>query len=332
VATDAAQAGVVGIGLIGCGKIGEKRILALPSSCSFVAAHDIQHDVARRFVDSHGGHLCDSSDELIRRSDVDAVIIATTHDQLAHMSILAIKHGKHVFVEKPGGRTTNEIRGILTAATRQGVQVSVGFNHRFHPAIMAAKSLIDSGEYGRLLWVRGRYGHGGRLGYEREWRANKHISGGGELLDQGCHLIDLATHFFGSLRLDYSRLTTSYWPMEVEDNAFLALTTDGDATIWLHVSWTEWKNTFSFEITLEHAKIEVTGLGGSYGTETLIVHKMKSAMGPPDTQRSVYEGVDESWGLEFTDFLQRIAGVGTRGASLESTIDVHEIIAGAYER
>jgi len=322
----------IGIGLIGCGKIGEKRVAALPSNCSLVAAYDIQRDVAQRFVESHGGQLCDSTDALLRRTGIDAVIIATTHDQLADLSILAIQHGKHVFVEKPGGRTTNEIRSIRTAAAEYGMQVSVGFNHRFHPAIIAAKSLIDSGEYGRLLWVRARYGHGGRLGYEKEWRTNKRISGGGELLDQGCHLIDLATYFFGGLRLDYSRLTTSYWPMEVEDNAFLALVTDEDATIWLHVSWTEWKNTFSFEVTLEHAKIEIGGLGGSYGTETLTVHKMKPEMGPPDTQRSSYEGVDESWGLEFADFLRRITGVGTRGASLESTIAVHEVIAEAYKR
>lgn len=321
-----------GIGLIGCGKIGEKRVVALPPNCSLVAVHDTQGDVAKRFVESYGGQICNSAAELLCRADVNAVIIATTHDQLAGLSMLAIQHGKNVFVEKPGGRTTDEIRSIQTAAKEHGVHVSVGFNHRFHPAIIAAKSLIDSGEHGRLLWMRARYGHGGRLGYEREWRARKDISGGGELLDQGCHLIDLASHFFGDIRLDYSRLTTSYWPMEVEDNAFLALLTNDDATVWLHVSWTEWKNTFSLEVTLESAKIEISGLGGSYGTETLIVHTMKPEMGPPDTQRSVFDGADQSWGLEFADFLHRISGKGTSGASLESTIAVHEIIAKAYER
>lgn len=321
---------VIGIGLIGCGKVGWKRILALPPGCSLLAVYDISDDIARRFADSHGGDVCSSVDSLLRRTDIDAVVISTTHDSLADLSILAIEQKKHVFVEKPGGRTPDEIRRIQTSANHHKVQVSVGFNHRFHPAVLAAKSLIDSGEFGRLMWVRGRYGHGGRLGYEREWRANKHVSGGGELLDQGCHLIDLSMHLFGSLRLEYSRLTTEYWDMEVEDNAFLVLATDDSATLWLHASWTEWKNLFSFEIALEHAKIEITGLGGSYGKETLTVHKMKPEMGIPETLCQEYAGVDESWGLELADFMCRIREGGSLGASLESTMSVHEIIARAY--
>jgi len=321
---------VIGVGLIGCGKIGWKRILALPSDCLLVAAFDISETLARQLVDSHGGEVCSSVESLLRRSDIDAVVIATTHDSLADLSILAIEHKKHVLVEKPGGRTLEEIRQIQTSADHHKIQVSIGFNHRFHPAVTAAKSLIDSGEFGRLMWVRGRYGHGGRIGYEKEWRANKHVSGGGELLDQGSHLIDLATYLFGSLRLEFSRLTTEYWDMEVEDNAFLVLAAENDATIWLHASWTEWKNLFSFEIALEHAKIEIAGLGGSYGTETLTVHKMRAEMGIPETQCEVYAGVDESWHLEFTDFIRRIKGRGSLGASLESTMAVHEIMAMAY--
>jgi predicted dehydrogenase len=321
-----------GVGLIGCGRIGEKRAAALPDGCALRAAHDVNRQSAESLARRFSAAVSNNSDELLARDDIDIVVIATTHDHLAQLAVTALERGKHVFVEKPGGRNPDELRLIHQAAKRTGLVAAVGFNHRFHPAIAQAKVIIDSGEYGRLLWLRGRYGHGGRLGYEREWRASRALSGGGELLDQGCHLIDLTLHLCGTAELDYARLTTSFWPMEVEDNAFLALRLAGGATAWLHVSWTEWKNLFSLEITLEKAKLEVGGLGGSYGTEVLVVHRMKPEMGPPTTTRTEFAAADDSWRLELLDFIARIEGRTSTGADLPSSVAVHEIIAEAYRR
>lgn len=323
---------VYGVGLIGCGKIGEKRVASLPPSCILRGVYDVRLDTARALAVRFSAGLCETHDDLLRRDDIDIIIIATTHDHLAPLTTAALKQGKHVFVEKPGGRNTIELLQLQEVAEQQKMCVAIGFNHRFHPAVAAAKSIIDSGNHGRLLWIRGRYGHGGRVGYESEWRASRQVSGGGELMDQGCHLIDLTLHLCGKVQLDYARLTTSFWPMEVEDNAFLSLTTAEGATVWLHVSWTEWKNMFSLEITLERAKIEVNGLGGSYGTEVLTLHEMKPEMGPPLTSHTEFPGVDDSWRLELLDFLARIDGKSAQGADLPSAIAVHEIIAEAYRR
>ena len=123
--------------------------------------------------------------QAVARRDVDIVLICTTHEALANIALAAISAGKHVLLEKPAARRAAELAPLSEAAQRAGVVVRVGFNHRYHPAMRQAKALCDTGVLGELLYVRGRYGHGGRLGYEQEWRANPALSGGGELIDQG---------------------------------------------------------------------------------------------------------------------------------------------------
>ena len=158
------------------------------------------------------------------------------------------------------------------------------------------------------MFVRGRYGHGGRVGYDREWRADPAKSGGGELIDQGVHLIDLAALVPRRL---HRRATASphtyFWDMPVDDNAFLtAANGDGGQTAFLHVSCTEWKNLFSLEIYGRDGKIAIDGLGGSYGVERLAHYRMLPEMGPPETTISEYPRGDRSWALEFAEFLDDI--------------------------
>ena len=139
----------------------------------------------------------------------------------------------------------------------------MGFNHRFHPGIARAAEEVHSGRHGELMHLRARYGHGGRLGYEREWRADPARSGGGELVDQGMHLLDLSHWLAGPLPLHSALLRTQFWDTPVEDNAALILGEAGsrsDPWAMLHVSWTEWKNLFSLEIYCRTAKLQVDGL------------------------------------------------------------------------
>ena len=243
---------------------------------------------------------------LVARSDVDIVIVATTNDALAPVTLAAVEAGKHVLVEKPGARTSNELQPIVAAAARTGVRVRVGFNHRYHPALQKARELVDAGSLGPLMFVRGRYGHGGRLGYEQEWRADPARSGGGELIDQGVHLIDLARWFLGDFTDIEGFAHTYFWHMPVDDNAFVLLRTVTQQAAWLHVSCTEWKNLFSFEIYGRKGKVHVEGLGGSYGIERVVLHQMRTEMGPPDTTIWEYPGPDRSWDVEFAEFLQDV--------------------------
>ena len=157
------------------------------------------------------------------------------------------------------------------------------------------------------MYIRGRYGHG-EVGsdIEREWRMQHALSGGGELIDQGAHLIDLARWFLGDFPEVNGWVPTYYWPVEVEDNCFMALRTAQGQMAWLHATWTEWKNCFSFEICGRDAKLEINGLGGSYGTEKLTLYKMLPELGPPETTSWEYPFPDRSWDLELAEFVSAI--------------------------
>jgi predicted dehydrogenase len=318
--------------IVGCGFIGEKRASLLAPDGKLVIAADLDIKRAQALAGAYDAEATDDYRKAATHPGVDIVIVATSHDQLAKVALAAVQAKKHVLLEKPGARNPGELIELQLAAAAQEVQVHVGFNHRFHPAMIKAKEITDSGALGPLYFIRGRYGHGGRLGYDKEWRANPQVSGGGELLDQGAHLIDLSQWFFGRQFTRVSgELATYYWDMPVEDNAFITLATDINQIAHLHVSWTEWKNLFSFEITGRDGKLHIEGLGGSYGTERLAFYQMKPEMGPPDTTIYEYPGPDLSWKAELLQFLQDIQEQHNCEPGLTSTSHVLSVVEQLYQ-
>jgi predicted dehydrogenase len=268
---------------------------------------------------------------VLQRPDVDAVIVATTHNALAEIALAAINAGKHVLVEKPAARRASELDQVLAAAREHDVRVRVGFNHRYHRAFRKAREIVESGALGGLLYVRGRYGHGGRPGYEKEWRAKPELSGGGEMIDQGMHLIDLARWFLGDFVDVQGFAHTYFWPMPVEDNGFLLLRTARRQVAFLHASCTEWKNTFSFEVFGQGGKLEVRGLGGSYGIERLTHYRMLPQMGPPETASWEYPMGDTSWAVEFAEFVEDVRLRREPAASLHDAQAALRIVERLYE-
>jgi predicted dehydrogenase len=319
------------VGIVGCGLIGQKRAQALAGN-QLVAAADVVMDrawtLAQKFP---GAEVSQDWQTLLQRSDVDIVIVATTNNWLAPITLAAIETGKHVLVEKPAARTPHELEPILAAAQRAGVKVRVGFNHRYHPALQQAKKLIQAGEIGPLMFVRGRYGHGGRVGYDREWRADPDVAGGGELIDQGVHLIDLSRWLLGDFTEVEGQAHTYFWDMPMDDNAFLMLRTAQTQTAWLHVSCTEWKNMFSFEIYGRTGKLHLEGLGGSYGLERLAFYRMLPEMGPPETTIWEYPRPDNSWEKEFAEFVEDISLDRPPAASLTDALAALQIVERIYQ-
>jgi len=322
----------VRVGIVGCGLIGRRRAAALAGARLTVCADADAERAAAVAQSQPGVKVAARFDELVRSDEVDVVVIATTNDMLATVSVAAIESGKHVFVEKPGGRTTAEIDRIAAAAARRQRLVRVGFNHRYHPAFIAARRIIDAGTIGPLMFVRGRYGHGGRLGYAREWRGDHARSGGGELIDQGVHLIDLSRCLLGRFPRVDGAAHTYFWDMPVDDNAFLRLTTAEGRVAFLHVSCTEWKNLFSFEIYGKLGKLHIEGLGGTYGVERLAHYQMRPEMGPPDTVIYEYPHADESWSLEFEEFLEDIRLGRQPAAGLDAAREALEVVETVYSR
>jgi len=321
----------IGVAVVGCGLIGRKRAQAF-GSARLVVCVDTVRERAEALAQSFNGAEASSDwQSAVARKDVNVVIVSTTNDALAPVTLAALKVGKPVLVEKPAARSVPEIESVISAAKRAGVPVRVGFNHRYHPALRQARALFDEGKLGELMFVRGRYGHGGRVGYEKEWRANPAFSGGGELIDQGVHLIDLARWFLGDFNDVTGFAHTYYWKMPVDDNAFMTLKTPSRQVAFLHVSCTEWKNLFSLEIYGKQAKLHVEGLGGSYGVERLTYYKMLPQMGPPETTVWEYPTGDNSWQLEFQEFLEDIRLKRTPSANLDDARAVLKIVGKVYK-
>jgi predicted dehydrogenase len=310
------------VAIVGCGRIGRVRAAALRPADRLVACADVDLAVAEALGREYGAPSCRNVDEALEH-DPGVVIVATSHDQLAPIAERALEAGAHVLVEKPAGIGTADVERLRSASERAGCIVKVGFNHRFHPGLFRAAAEVRSGRHGELLHVRGRYGHGGRPGYDREWRTSPELSGGGELVDQGMHLLDLVHWLAGPLPLHSALLRTQFWDTAVEDNAALILGPADDRTApWaiLHVSWTEWKNTFSLEIYCRSSKLQVDGLGRSYGPETLRIYRMKPELGPPELEEIVFPNADTSWLAEWEHFTAVLDG---KAELLGSLADSH---------
>jgi len=324
-----------GFAIIGCGLIGRKRAEALRKIANVTLRTTCDLDSSRAASLAQLLPGCASSTDyaaVLADPAIDAVIVATLNAALAPISLAAVKAGKHVLVEKPGALNAAQLRIIQAAAAKTGARVRIGYNHRFHPALQKARALLESEALGPLMFLRARYGHGGRKGYDREWRADPALSGGGELIDQGVHLIDLAGWFLGNFSSVEGHAATSFWDMKVDDNAFLSLRTPTGQTAWLHASCSEWKNLFSLEIYGRDAKLAIDGLGGSYGPERLTYYKMLPEMGPPETIMFEYVRGDDSWGDETRAFLEDIRLAREPAPGLTEGIRTLEIVEAIYAK
>lgn len=319
------------VAVIGCGKIGQKRAEGLGDHVKVFGCYDICPYSSEAFSKRFSCEKFDHPQLLINSTQIDTVIICVQHDMLCEYAVSAIKAGKNVLVEKPAAIKSAELDILINELKKTNVYFDVGFNHRFHPAVVKAFELIAAGELGELMFTRSRYGHGGRLGYESEWRADFKKSGGGELIDQGPHLIDLNLQIFGELELKYGLATTLFWDMEVDDNAFLLLQNSLGQCAQIHVSCTEWKNMFSMEIYGKAGKLEIFGLGGSYGPERLTFYKMLPQMGPPETTTWEFPWPDTSFTTETAHFFDQVhSGCGDALANAINAQKILKIIEKTY--
>jgi predicted dehydrogenase len=293
--------------IIGCGAIGLKRAAAMGRHELLYAADTDISRAQHMCLLKKQGKAVDNWTEIITDPALELVIVSTTNNMLAPVAVSALQNNKHVLIEKPGGRNPKELAEVIKAQEISQAFAKVGFNHRFHPALIKARNIVRSKEIGEIMFIRGRYGHGGRVGYEKEWRFDPELSGGGELLDQGIHLIDLSRWMFDSeFTQIHGHAGAYFWDTALEDNGFMQLQTSEGQTAWLHVSATEWKNMFSMEIYARTGKLQIDGLGGSYGLERLTYYKMLPQMGPPETTAWEYPFPDNSWELELEYFAECI--------------------------
>lgn len=301
----------VGVAVIGCGLIGSRRARTAAEHplTRLCAVFDTDAARAAAIAAEHGAVATATWQQAVSTDRVQAVVVATPNAFLVPIATEALRLGRHVLIEKPMGRSLAEAELLAAAAARAGAVLKIGFNHRYHPAVARAHELFTAGAIGELIQLRARYGHGSRPGCEREWRADPELAGGGELLDQGVHVIDLFHWFAGPVQRIHAELQTAVWDVApLEDNAFALLRFASGAVGQLHVSMTQWKNLFSLEVHGTDGALVVEGLGGSYGVETLTRVRRNRAGGVPAMESVRYEGPDPSWELEWQDFAGAMTG------------------------
>jgi predicted dehydrogenase len=299
----------LGVAVIGCGLIGQRRAAEASAHArtNVVWTVDADANIAAAAAGRFAARSGTTWQATVRDAAVDIVCIATPNLLLAPIAIEAAQRGKHVLLEKPMGRNLAEAQAIAAAAAAGAIKLKVGFNHRYHPAIALAHAEFMAGRIGKIINIRARYGHGGRPGYEREWRGSRKAAGGGELTDQGVHIADLIGWFAGLPDEAFALLQTAVWPLgDLEDNAFGLFRFASGAVAGFHTSWTQWKNLFSFEIYGERGSLSIEGLGKSYGTERLIIADRAAAGGVPTLHEQSFEGPDDSWKREWEEFIAAI--------------------------
>jgi len=275
---------------------------------------DVDRARAESVARETGSRVSENWQDVIS-ADLDAVIVSTTNNWLAPVSRAALETGRHVLVEKPMARTSAEAVGLVEGMTGRGVVLQVGFNHRYHLAVRRAHDLIREGAVGDLLFARARYGHGGRPGYDQEWRMDPRIAGGGGFLDQGIHIVDILRWFFGEFTEAFGFTAAYVWgaaalPMSgrphVEDNGFAMLRTAGGQVASFHTSLTQWKNLYCLEFFGDRGYLVVEGLGGSYGPERLVIGQRNMGGGVPDEETITFGANDDSWTEQWRAFRQAV--------------------------
>lgn len=315
--------------IVGYGKMGQIRASAIINCGGEITA----------IYDPSSNNLNTDSLEDCFSNEIDVVFVCTPNFLNKEMTIKAIRAGKHVFCEKPPALNSKELSEVQECVEKYpNIKLMYGFNHRQHASVLKAKELIDSGEFGKLLWMRGRYGKSVDKDFFSNWRADKTKSGGGILIDQGIHMLDLFLHFAGAFHEKHAFVSNQYWEKDgIEDNVFAIFkNNETKVTASLHSTMTQWRHLFSLELFLEKGYLVINGLktpSGTYGEETLTVAKNRTKAPMATWESEIHEvyPIDKSWEREISHFFECIKNdKNVKFGNLEDSIKIMKLIDEVY--
>jgi 1,5-anhydro-D-fructose reductase (1,5-anhydro-D-mannitol-forming) len=321
--------------IIGYGRMGEIRRSAMERHGGYevVAACDV--DIGREI----GIPLYRESHDVYQHKP-DVIVCAVPNLFIPTIVCDALDRGCHVFSEKPPGRHTGDVQLMANAAaSNPGKVLKFGFNHRFHDAVEEAHRIISSGALGELYFMRGVYGKAGGMNYAANWRNDPELSGGGILIDQGIHMLDLLLMFAGKFSDVKSVVQRKFWTeANVEDNAFALMTTSNGVVATLHSSATQWRHTFKFELYLRNGFVSIDGIlsaSGSYGTEVLQVALNRFAVDgsplPNPECQEIRFTQDRSWDKEMSEFYDGVVnGKLIEKGTIQQAYDVMSLVEQIY--
>ena len=328
---------MIRVGIAGFGKIGQLRFQILSSHEGFEVISILEKNKDAKIP--QGISRASSFSELLEQQ-LDAVFICAFNDVLAEYAVEAIEKNIHVFCEKPPARNVAELQKVAKAYSNKDIVLKYGFNHRYHYSVIEAKRMIDEGFFGKLISARGVYGKAGSIDYDKNWRNYKQISGGGILIDQGIHMLDLIRYLANEeFNVKYALVKTLFWKIEAEDNAFILLEGKKGSIASVHSSATQWKHKFLLELTFENGYINLDGiLSGtrSYAPETIKyglreLEDITWAMGKPQEHTVWFEN-DHSWQLEIEEFHSSIInGDSVKNGSIDDALKTLSLVQEVYQ-
>lgn len=308
------------VGVAGYGVVGRRRreVIDQHPNLATVAVCDRTFDAEGQLPD--GVRHYRSAERMIEAEKLDVLFVCLTNDVAADVTVAGLERGMHVFCEKPPGRDVADIERVIAAErANPRLRLKYGFNHRYHDSIRKALSIVRSGELGRLINMRGIYGKSQIIDFRSptQWRTRREIAGGGILLDQGIHMVDLMRLFGGEFTEVASIVSNDYWRHDVEDNAYALMRSETGVVAMLHSTATEWRHRFRLEMSLDRGSITLGGLltgSKSYGAETITIARKGEGDGGDPLEESVRYNSDPSWKDEVWEF----AGAVLDGAPIEN--------------
>jgi predicted dehydrogenase len=263
------------------------------------------------------------------KEELDVLFVSFPNYLAAETVIAGLERGLHVFCEKPPGRDLDDIIRVIRCERQHlKLKLKYGFNHHYHESVRDAYRIAKSGELGGIINLRGVYGKSKIISFESDWRTKRKEAGGGILLDQGIHMVDMMRMFAGEFEEVYSFVSNGYWHHDVEDNAYALMRASNGIVAMLHSSATQWRHRFQLEITLERGLLILAGIltgSKSYGAETLTVAYASEHDGGDPRELTTRYNQDNSWRDEIAEFADAILKDKpiVEGSSLEALKTMH---------
>jgi len=324
------------VGIAGYGVVGKRRhgVMDLRDDMNVVAVCDQTFDKPGSLKD--GIHHYPDYKKLLGE-DLDALFVCISNDMAAEVTVAGLEKGLHVFCEKPPGRDLDDIQSVINCEHKHAnLVLKYGFNHRYHDSVRRALDIVKSGELGDVINLRSVYGKSQLVTFSQDsdWRVQREFSGGGILLDQGIHMVDLIRLFSGEFSDIHSFISNDYWKHDVEDNAYAIMRAKNGVVAMLHSSGTQWRHRFNLEITLQKGTLILSGIlsgSKSYGDETLTIARMRDGdRGDPDEEIIHYQN-DPSWSDEIEEFAGAILNGGAiRNGTSEEAFKTMQLVYQIY--
>lgn len=302
------------VGIAGYGVVGKRRHQFIDLNPYLEVVGVCDQNFTGTGVLKEGIHYYNNYRDLLANEKLDVLIVCLTNDVAAEVTMAGLNHDLHVFCEKPPGRNVTDILKVREVESlKPHLKLKYGFNHRYHESVKEALRIVESNELGSILNMRGVYGKSIIISFDSDWRSKREIAGGGILLDQGIHMVDLMRLYAGEFKEYHSFVENNFWNYDIEDNAYALMKTDSGIVAFLHSTATEWRHRFNLEITFTKGTIILSGiLSGtkSYGQETLkVVYRGEEDGGNPREQLTTFIK-DHSWGDEINEFADAIVNNG----------------------